>query len=152
MIKFLKFIAILFFIVAIFIVSAICGYAYIVPVTYVNLNANTSIVYSLNIYDIVIDSSSSDAASGDIIYCSNYNNKRITEAIPNAFDKLITDGHITKDKNANVTITVTSSDKAKANRIVKKLQESMKNYISGKSEIKNLNVKVKTEIKAVVNK
>lgn len=147
MIKFLKFIGILFFIVAVFILSALCGYAYVVPTTYISLNANASISYSLNIYDIVIDSSSSNEAGEVIISYANFSNKKITEAIPETIDKLISDGYISKDNNSNVTITVTSSDKGKAERLVKKLQKSMQDYKSNKTDIKNVNVDIELKLK-----
>lgn len=140
MIKFLKFIGILFFIAAVFYVSAMCGYAFVVPVTYVNLDANTSVVYSLNVYNIVIDSSSPDEKGDNVVCCADFNYKKITEVIPKTIDMLISEGCISSENKSNIKITVKNSDNAKTERLVKKLQSSMQNYIIGKPEIKNVYV------------
>lgn len=139
--KFLKFIGILFLIASIFTASALLGYAFVVPSTHVNLNANISIGYSLNIYDYVIDSSAADESGKNVACSSNTNYKKITEAVPCTIDKLIKDGYITNENKSNIIITVTSSDSRKADKIARKLEAVMKNYASQKHEIINVQVK-----------
>ena len=143
--KFLKFIGILFIVTAIFAVSAILGYAFVVPSAYVNMNANTSIGYSLNIYDYVIDFSSSDESGENAVCSFNTSYKKITDAVPCTIDKLIKDGYITNENKSNIIITVTSPDRRKAEKIVRKLEAVMKNYASQKSEI--INVQIKAAVK-----
>lgn len=145
MMKFLKFIGILFIVTAIFAVSAILGYAFVVPSAYVNMNANTSIGYSLNIYDYVIDFSSSDESGENAVCSFNTSYKKITDAVPCTIDKLIKDGYITNENKSNIIITVTSPDRRKAEKIVRKLEAVMKNYASQKSEI--INVQIKAAVK-----
>ena len=139
--KLLIFLITFFSIVAIFTTSAYCGFLYITPSSYISLNGNPSIKYSINVYGRVLNVETNNEKD-DIIYDLNLNNMKISDAIQETVDKLVSSGYISQYNNSGLIISVSNPDKNKADRLMKKLNEEIQSYIE-KSGNKKLTVETK---------
>lgn len=120
--------------IVVFVISARVGYMYITPTSYVSLNMNTSIEYSLNAFDMVISTVAVNEDDYDIIYGLNLENKNISEAVQETIDRIIENGKLSDDENEDIIISVSNSNKNKAAQLVKELQEKTQNYVNVKGE------------------
>jgi len=123
--------------VIIFTASAFCGYLYITPSSYISLNGEPSIRYSVNAYGRVLNVET-NSGNDELIKDLNLNNKEISEAIKVTVDKLITSNSMSQYNNSGLIISVTNNDISKAERLEKKLKLDIKNYLERKVEIQNL--------------
>jgi len=120
--------------IVVFVISARVGYIYITPTSYVSLNMNISIEYSLNAFDMVISTFAESEDGYDIIYGLNLENKNISEAIQETIDRIIENGKLSEGKNEDIIISVSNLNKDKAAQLVKELQEKTQKYVNVSGE------------------
>ncbi|MFZ2539716.1 MAG: hypothetical protein WAX04_12590 [Oscillospiraceae bacterium] len=109
----------------------LCGtgaYVYASPYSYVSLDVNPSIEYSLNRFDRVL---SVDAVNEDgdkilnEIDLNDLNNKTIDEAMAITVDQLSKDGYFDGDIDGGIVIATSGEDSAKAEELADELQQSV---------------------------
>jgi len=144
--KLLIFLMTILSIAIVFTASAFCGYLYITPSSYIKLNGEPSIKYSVNAYGRVLNVET-NSENDELIKDLNLNNKEISEAIKITVDKLITSNSMSQYNNSGLIISVTNNDINKAERLEKKLKLNIKNYLERKVEIKNLKLETKIMVK-----
>ncbi len=119
------------FFTAIFGLSAYGGYLYITPSGYVTLNSSTSVKYTINYYNRVIqvNTDNEDKLTLDNL---NLTHKDIADAIEITVKELKTSGNLPKNEDT-VFISVSGKDENKANLLSEKLNNKLRiNY--GKNE------------------
>lgn len=121
------------FVAAIFIFAA-GAFAYYTPTSYVSLDVNPSLEYTINMFDRVLVVKAVNDDGKDIIFNLELKNKKIAKAVEETIDKLIEEGFITKDENAGIIISVSNSDGNKADDLVNKIKESTLSYLKNKGE------------------
>jgi len=144
--KLLMFLITILSMVIIFTASAFCGYLYITPSSYISLNGEPAIRYSVNSYGRVINVETT-SENDEFIIGLNLNNREISEAIKVTVDKLITSNSMSQYNSSGIIISVTNNDISKAERLEKKLKIDLKNYFERKVEIKNLKLETIIMIK-----
>lgn len=137
--KLLIFLATILSMVVIFTASAFCGYLYITPSSYISLNGNPSIRFSVNAYGRVLNVETNNE-NDELIHDLDLNNMKISDAIKKTVDKLITSNTISQYNNSGLIISVLNTDRSKAERLEEKLKVDIKNYLERKIESKNLKV------------
>lgn len=115
---------------AIFAVSTYAGYLYITPSSYIGLNCNYPVEFSVNAFDRVINVET-DGEGKDIIDDLELNNMNISEAVQKTIDELVSGGFISDD--SSLIISVSNKDENKTSHLMKKLQKKVN--IDGNFEI-----------------
>ncbi len=129
--------------VAAMIVLTVGAFAYFTPVSYVSLDVNPSIEYSINLFDRVLSFKSVNDDGEEIIRNLNLKNKKIAQALEETLDKIVAEGYITKDEYAGVVISV--SDSAKAELLVNEIMEKTEKYLKENKETAEIEVDVEVE-------
>ena len=130
----MKFIARAGSIAAALAITAVSGYAYTNPTSYVSLDVNPSIEYSVNAFDRVVSVTAVNEDGEAITKELDLKNEKITKAIQKTVDKLIEEGYITDDDNAGIIIAISNSDKEKAENLADELEEDTQKYMEEKGE------------------
>lgn len=121
-------------IAAVFAITVVSGFAYATPTSYVSLDVNPSIEYSLNAFDRVLYVTAVNEDGEKIIVDLDVKNNDIAKAIQKTVDKLIEGGYIANDENAGVIIAASNSNKNKADKLATDLQDDTQKYINKKGE------------------
>lgn len=129
--------------VAAMIVLTVGAFAYYTPVSYVSLDVNPSIEYSINLFDRVLTFESVNEDGEEIIQNLNLKNKKISQALEETLDKIVAEGYITKDENAGVVISV--SDSAKAELLINEIMKKTEKYLAENDETSEIDVDVEVE-------
>jgi hypothetical protein len=111
------------FFIAIFCISAYGGYLYITPSSYVTLNGGTSVVYTVNCYNRVLD-----------VNIVNEDNKALDKLklthkdIADAIELTVQEFDINDNSQTNkysTSISVSGEDEYKADRLAEKLNKQL---------------------------
>jgi len=129
--------------VAAMIILTVGAFAYFTPVSYVSLDVNPSIEYSINLFDRVLTYKAVNEDGKEIIKTLNLKNKKIAKALEETLNKIVEEGYITKDENAGVVISV--SDSSKAEVLVKEIREKTEKYLAKKDKTDEIEVDVEVE-------
>ncbi|MGI6085893.1 MAG: anti-sigma-I factor RsgI family protein [Acetivibrionales bacterium] len=129
--------------VAAMIILTVGAFAYFTPVSYVSLDVNPSIEYSINLFDRVLSIKSVNEDGEKIIQNLNLKNKKIAVALEETLDKIVAEGYITKGENAGVVISV--SDSAKAEVLINEIFEKTEKYLEENNETAEIDVDVEVE-------
>lgn len=135
-----KFIACAAGLVAAMAISTTGAYAYYTPTSYVSLDVNPSIEYSVNMFDRVLTVKAVNDDAKEIVIDLDLKHKDITKAVEKTIDELIAAGYITQDEDANVYITVANPDEEKAEVLVQELEEETQKHIDEKGEPAKLEI------------
>lgn len=129
--------------VAAMIILTVGVFAYFTPVSYVSLDVNPSIEYSINLFDRVLTYKSVNDDGKEIVEKLNLKNKKIAQALEETLNKIVEEGYITKDENAGVVISI--SDSSKAEVLVKEIMEKTKECLAENDETDEAEVDVEVE-------
>ena len=129
--------------VAAMIILTVGAFAYFTPVSYVSLDVNPSIEYSINLFDRVLTYKSVNDDGKEIVENLNLKNKKIAKALEETLNKIVEEGYITKDENAGVVISV--SDSSKAETLVKEIMEKTEKYLAENDKTGEIEVDVEVE-------
>lgn len=112
------------FFTAIFGISAYGGYLYITPSSYVSLNSNPSVRYSVNNYNRVIEA---ETDNEDKLKLDNLKliHRDITDAIELTIEELKAGGNFPENENTDLIISVSNKDEKKANSLAEKLNNEI---------------------------
>ncbi len=133
----MKFVIVLCIFAAIFAGSVYFGYLYITPSSYVTLDSNPRVEFSLNTFDRVIKVKTDDENTSTINKLK-LNNMEITEAVQKTIDELEWQGYISN--NSSLIIFVSNKDESKISNIIGKLNEKTKIDVEGNYEIEMVKV------------
>jgi hypothetical protein len=122
------------FTAAVLTATAAGGFAYAMPVSYVSLDVNPSVEYSLNMFDRVLSVKAVKEEGKEIVVDLDVENKGIEKAVQKTIDKLIEAGYLTSDENAGVIISISNSDEEKAEKLSDELEGDTQEYIDSKGE------------------
>lgn len=142
--KLLIFLATILSMVVVFTASAFCGYLYITPSSFISLNCDPSFRYAVNAYGRVLNVET-NYENDELMHELDLNNMKISEAIQETVDKLISSNSISQYNNSSIIISVSSTDRSNAEHLEEKLKVDIKKYLERKVEMKYL--KIETEIK-----
>ncbi|MGB4440584.1 MAG: hypothetical protein WBJ13_15475 [Sedimentibacter sp.] len=121
-------------IAALLAITAVSGFAYTNPTSYVSLDVNPSIEYSVNAFDRVVSVTAVNDDGEAITKDLDLKNEKITKAIQKTVDKLIEEGYITEDDNAGIIIAISNSDEEKAEKLAEELETNTQEYMNEKGE------------------
>ena len=118
-----KLIASLAGIAAVVALSSISAYAYYTPYSYVSLDVNPSIEYSVNRFDRVL---SCNAVNGDgkaILDKLNLKNKTIEDAVQETVQEIADNGYLTSSEQGGIVIAASSDNNSKADELADTLKD-----------------------------
>ncbi len=116
-------------IAAVLAVTAAGSFAYAAPATYVSLDVNPSIEYTVNTFGRVLSVKAVND-DGEVITSElDVKNVNISKAVKVTIDKLREGGYITDDENAGIVITISASNDEKAEELAEELEEETKEYV-----------------------
>lgn len=116
-------------IAAVLAVTAAGSFAYASPATYVSLDVNPSIEYTLNSFGRVLSVKAVND-DGEVITSElDVKNVDISKAVKITIDKLREGGYITDDENAGIVITISASNNEKAEELAEELEEETQEYV-----------------------
>lgn len=108
---------------AILAVTAVTGFAYTTPYSYVSLDVNPSVEYSLNRFDRVISVTAVNVDGERIVDGLKVKNEKITTAVQKTIDKLVEEGYLTDDEYSGIVIAVSNDNTDKAEDLKKDLEK-----------------------------
>lgn len=112
------------FFTAIFGISAYGGYLYITPSSYISLNSNPSVGYSVNNYNRVIKVETDETKlTLDHLKLTHMD---ITDAIELTIEELKNSGNFPDNENTNLIISVSNKDEDKAYSLAEKLNNEFR--------------------------
>lgn len=116
-------------IAAVLAVAAAGSFAYALPATYVSLDVNPSIEYTVNTFGRVLSVKAVND-DGEVITTElDVKNVNISKAVKVTIDKLREGGYITDDEDAGIVITISGKNDEKAEELAEKLEEETKEYV-----------------------
>ena len=111
------------------------GFAYYTPTTYVSLDVNPSIAFSLNTFNRVLDVQPVDDDAKPIVGELHLKNRTIDEAMQQTINDLIDKGYITEDENGGVIIAISNKNDTVAQKLADRLQEKVQNTINEQGKV-----------------
>ncbi|HEX3039576.1 MAG TPA: anti-sigma factor domain-containing protein, partial [Caproiciproducens sp.] len=117
--------------------GSVTAWAYYTPCTYVSLDVNPSIEYSVNRFDRVLSAQAVNSDGADILSDLSLSNKTIDEAIRDTVDQIQSDGYF---KDSGGIVISTSGDDEQA---VQGLAEDLKDV--AQEAVKDSNAPVEVE-------
>lgn len=124
--------------VAIIVLGSVGAYAYYTPVSYVSLDVNPSVEYSVNRFDRVLKAKGVNEDGKQLIEDLNLNGKSINEAISQTVDTLIDDGYITDDGTGEIVIATSNDDPAKSEELASELKDTAAEIIAEQGKTANI--------------
>lgn len=109
---------------AIVLVSA-SAWAYFSPYTYVSLDVNPSIEYSVNRFDRVLSASAVNGDGKEILQSLDLNNKTIDEAIKETVDGIKKAGYFEGTDPGGIEIATSSDDQQKSENLANELKTTV---------------------------
>lgn len=106
---------------------AVGAYTYLAPSTYVSLDVNPSIEYSLNIFDRVLSVKAVNDDGAEILKqvdLKNLSNKKIDEAIKLTVDEISKEGYFEGDVEGGIVISTSGKDLKKAEALAERLKNA----------------------------
>lgn len=101
--------------------GSVTAWAYYTPCTYVSLDVNPSIEYSVNRFDRVLSAQAVNSDGADILSDLSLNNKTIDEAIRDTVDEIQSDGYF-KD-SGGIVISTSGDDEQAAQGLAENLKD-----------------------------
>lgn len=124
--------------IAIIVLGSAGAYAYYTPVSYVSLDVNPSVEYSVNRFDRVLKAKGVNEDGRQLIQDLNLNGKSIDEAISQTVDTLIDDGYITDDGTGEIVIATSNDDPAKSEELASELKDTAAEKIAEQGKTANI--------------
>lgn len=112
---------------ALLVFSAVSGWAYLSPYSYVSLDVNPSIEYSLNRFDRVLSVKAVNDDGEEIlkqISLANLSNKKIDEAIALTVKQISEEGYFAGDIEGGIMIATSGKDLKKAEQLALRLEQA----------------------------
>jgi hypothetical protein len=109
------------------------AYAYATPTTYVSLDVNPSIEYSLNMFDRVLSVKAVNDDGTEIlkqVNLENMSNKTIDEAIKLTIKEISEEGYFDGEAEGGIVITTSAKDLKRAAELAEHLKESADEELS----------------------
>ena len=127
--------------IAIIVLGSAGAYAYYTPVSYVSLDVNPSVEYSVNRFDRVLKAKGVNEDGKQLIEDLNLNGKSIDEAISQTVDTLIDDGYITDDGTGEIVIATSNDDPQKSEELASELKDTASEEIEEQGKTANIEAK-----------
>lgn len=108
--------------------TAVTGFAYTTPSTYVSLDVNPSIEYELNAFDRVISVVAVNDDGEKIVDELDVKNEKIQKAILNTVEKLEKEGYLTEEEYAGIVIAISNKDEEKSEQLTKDIKDEINKY------------------------
>lgn len=119
-------------------ISAVTGFAYTAPATYVSLDVNPSIEYKLNSFDRVISVVAVNDDGEKIVNELDLKNDKIAKAVSKTIDKLKKEGYLTEDEYSGIVIAVSNKNEEKSDELAKDIEDEInKDEEKDEEEIKD---------------
>lgn len=112
------------FIVAFTTIGGGVAYAYTTPYSYVSLDVNPSIEYSVNIFDKVIDANAVNEDGEAILKNIDVENEPIDEVIKDTVSEISEQGYIVAGETGGIVISTSSDNDAKADELAEELKSN----------------------------
>ncbi|SCZ81363.1 anti-sigma-I factor RsgI family protein [Acidaminobacter hydrogenoformans] len=111
--------------------SGAVSYAYMNPVTTINVDVNPSVEMRLNTFDKVINAKALNADGEEILKALNLKGMESDEAIEALIEAMIDDGYLNEeDDTADIVITVTKKNEEKLEKLTVDLDGKIKAYVT----------------------
>lgn len=134
----MKFIITMASAIAIIVLGSVGAYAYYTPVSYVSLDVNPSVEYSVNRFDRVLKAKGVNEDGKQLIEDLNLNGKSIDEAISQTVDTLIDNGYITDDGTGEIVIAASNDDLEKSEELASELKDTAAEEIAEQGKTANI--------------
>ena len=130
---------------AVIMLSGAGAWTYFTPYSYVSLDVNPSIEYSLNRFDRVLSVKAINDDGEELlkkIQLENLSNKKIDEAIAQTMDQIIAEGYFDGETEGGIVITTSGKDLKRAEELAQELKQSVEQEpeIDGLIEVETLSV------------
>ena len=112
--------------------SGITAWAYYTPYSYVSLDVNPSIEYSVNRFDRVLDVNAVNDDGAAILEDLNLTNKPIGDAVQETVQEIADQGYITDAELGGIVIAASSGDDSKSEQLAEELKSDAEQAIEDK--------------------
>lgn len=114
---------------AIVLTFGVTAWAYCTPYSYVSLDVNPSIEYSVNRFGRVLNAEAVDEDGGKILKNLKLNNKTIDEAIANTVEQIDREGYFQPDDPGGIVIATSCEDEQSAEQLAEDLQDTAEQMV-----------------------
>lgn len=118
-------------------ITAVTGFAYTNPSTYVSLDVNPSIEYKLNAFDRVISVVAVNEDGEKVVNELDLKNEKVTEAVLKTIEKLKEQGYLTEEDYSGVVIAVSNKDKEKSDKLASDIEDEIGKDSTDDKEVKD---------------
>lgn len=118
---------------AAFVVLSIGTWAYASPYTYVSMDINPSLEFTLNRFDMVLSVKAMNDDGEELIKnipLSSLENKKIEEALLQSVEQLTVSGFLMKDSENGIVIATSSENSEKAEELAFELQDTVEKKVT----------------------
>ena len=122
---------------AAFVILGTGTWAYATPYSYVSVDVNPSIEYTINRFDLVLSIKAMNDSGEDIMQEVSLNqlkNQTIRKAIVKTVEQISSDGYLKEKIEGGIIITTASEDLDKAEKLAIDLQQALGEEITGREE------------------
>jgi len=110
---------------------SVAAWAYLTPYTYVSLDVNPSIEYSVNRFNRVLSAVAVNGDGTEILQNLDLNNKTIDEAIKDTVDKIKNAGYFDGTDPGSIEISTSSDNQQDAENLAKELKSTAQQATEG---------------------
>lgn len=106
-------------------ITAVTGFAYTTPSTYVSLDVNPSIEYKLNAFDRVISVVAVNEDGERVVNELDLKNEKIEKAVLKTIEKLKEQGYLTEEDYSGIVIAVSNKNAEKSDELSGGIEEEL---------------------------
>lgn len=117
-------------IATVFVLATAGGFAYSTPTSYVSLDVNPSVEYSLNMFDRVLSVQAVNEDGEKIVAELDVKNLVISNAVQKTIDELLEKGFISDSEDAGVVITVSNKDEEKSEELAENIEIEAQEFLT----------------------
>lgn len=115
--------------VAVLAFFSVGAWAYFTPYTYVSLDVNPSIEYSVNRFDRVLSAKAVNNDGAQILNSLSLNNETITDAVSQTVNKIESDGYFNSSDPGGIVISTSSDDTQAASQLADELKTTAEDAV-----------------------
>ncbi len=111
--------------IALFLIIGIFAWMYFAPYSYVSLDVNPSIEYTLNRFEVVLDAKAANEDGEEILEGLDLTNLGIEDALKTTLLEIQENGYFSSDEPLAVVLSASAPDELSTDRLVKELQQDV---------------------------
>ena len=122
-------------IAAVVAIGTIGAFAWHTPTSYISLDVNPSVEYSVNMFDRILEARAVNEDGEEILKDLQLKNKKIEEGLKETLDELIAEGYLADDPDSGIVIAASNEKPKEAEKMAMELKSEVQTYLETRKDV-----------------